>query len=170
MGLCFLFQTIKIRLDVLSSPRQLAASLTPTSTLIMSLEGALPESLFFDFVSAEEIKAVHELEVQGKPTYAFPYVSNVMMCVIRFFTRRSCYPREATVRLLCHFPITILDVHRYILLASVRQMPQTSSLVPSFLRQAANVPSLVMSMACSPRKPPLLLSPCPPMYPVHAPC
>jgi len=149
---------------------QLAASLTPTSTLIMSLEGALPESLFFAFVSAEEIEAVYELEVQGKPTYAFPYVSNVVMCVIRFFIRRSRYPREATVRLLCHFLITIPDVHRDTLLASVRQMPQTSSLVPSFLRQSANVPFLVMSMAYSPRKPPSLLSPCPPMYPVHAPC
>lgn len=37
----------------------------------MSLEGALPESIFFDLVSAEEIEAVHKLEVQGKHTLPF---------------------------------------------------------------------------------------------------
>jgi len=96
MGLCFLFQTNqdKIRYAIFS------ASLTPTSTLIMSLEGTLPESLFFDLVSAEEVKAVHEIEVQGKPTSTFPYIPHLMICVIRFFNRRSRHPREATVRLL----------------------------------------------------------------------
>ena len=69
----------------------------------MSLEGALPESIFFDLVSAEEVEAVHELEVQGEPTSPFPYVPHAMMPGIRFFTRRSRHPGEATVRLLCYF-------------------------------------------------------------------
>jgi hypothetical protein len=43
----------------------------------MSLEGALPESLFFGLVSAEEVEAVHELEVQGKPTSTSPYIPHV---------------------------------------------------------------------------------------------
>ena len=32
----------------------------------MSSEGPLPEGLFFDLVSAEEVEAVHLLEIQGK--------------------------------------------------------------------------------------------------------
>ena len=135
----------------------------------MSLEGALPESIFFDLVSAEEIEAVHKLEAQGKPTSPFPYVPHAMMRVIRVFTRRSRYPGDATVRLLCYF-LSPYDLYHDILLAFVRKkMPPTSFLVPSFLRQTANVPSLVMSMACSPRRPPSVLNPCPHMYPVHAP-
>ena len=40
----------------------------------MSLVAKLPESLFFDFVSAEEVETVHELEVQGKRTFVLPCV------------------------------------------------------------------------------------------------
>jgi hypothetical protein len=40
----------------------------------MPLAAASPESLFFDLVSSEEVEAVHELEVQGKPTSILPYV------------------------------------------------------------------------------------------------
>lgn len=29
---------------------------------------ALPEDIFFDLILAEEVEAVHKLEVQGKPT------------------------------------------------------------------------------------------------------
>jgi hypothetical protein len=56
-----------------------------------------PKAFFFDPVSlaAEEIEAVHKLEVQGKPTSPFPYVPHTMMRVIRFFTRRSRYTGEA---------------------------------------------------------------------------
>jgi hypothetical protein len=33
----------------------------------MSSATPLPEGLFFDLVSAEEVEAVHLLEIQGKP-------------------------------------------------------------------------------------------------------
>ncbi|KAI0288318.1 Mss4-like protein [Russula brevipes] len=39
----------------------------------MSSVTALPEGLFFDLISAEEVDAVHELETQGKPTSVFPH-------------------------------------------------------------------------------------------------
>jgi hypothetical protein len=40
----------------------------------MSLAAALPEGLFFDLVSAEEVETVHKLEVQGKRTFVLPSV------------------------------------------------------------------------------------------------
>ena len=38
------------------------------STLPMSAAAPLPEGLFFDLVSAEEVEAVHLIEIQGKST------------------------------------------------------------------------------------------------------
>lgn len=32
-----------------------------------SAMSSLPEGLFFDLVSTEEVEAVHQLEIQGKP-------------------------------------------------------------------------------------------------------
>jgi len=40
----------------------------------MSLVGPLPEGLFFDLVSAEEVEAVHLLEIQGKSPLILIYV------------------------------------------------------------------------------------------------
>jgi hypothetical protein len=48
------------------------------ATLAMSLTAALPENIFFDLVSAEEVETVHELEVQGKRTSVLPYVSDLI--------------------------------------------------------------------------------------------
>ncbi len=53
----------------------LAIETTIHSRLPMPLAAASPESPFFDLVSSEEVEAVHELEVQGKPTSILPYVS-----------------------------------------------------------------------------------------------
>jgi len=53
----------------------------------MSL-AALPESLFFDLVSAEEVEIVHEFEVQGKRISVLPYVPDV---TVRF---QAFHPRK----------------------------------------------------------------------------
>jgi hypothetical protein len=45
---------------------------------------ALPEGLFFDLISAEEVDAVHELEAQGKPTSVFPHVPYVIVHSLGF--------------------------------------------------------------------------------------
>jgi len=54
----------------------------------MSSAAALPESLFFDLVSAEEVENVHELEVQGKRTSVLPYVPYVTVRFQRFHPRK----------------------------------------------------------------------------------
>jgi hypothetical protein len=52
--------------------------------LAMSSVTALPEGLFFDLISAEEVDAVHELEVQGKPTSVFPHFPYVIVHSLGF--------------------------------------------------------------------------------------
>ena len=37
------------------------------SAMTHSAMSSLPEGLFFDLVSTEEVEAVHQLEIQGKP-------------------------------------------------------------------------------------------------------
>jgi len=50
----------------------------------MSSAARLPEGLFFDIVSAEEVEAVHRLEVQGKRALILIYV--LYNCALfRFF-------------------------------------------------------------------------------------
>lgn len=58
---------------------------------------SLPEGLFFDLVSTEEVEAVHQLEIQGKPSLI---LFNALLCnraFFRFLARRGCYHREAAV-------------------------------------------------------------------------
>jgi hypothetical protein len=52
----------------------------------MSSAAPLPEGLFFDLVSAEEVEAVHLLEIQGKPTLTLIYVLvlHVTVCSLGF--------------------------------------------------------------------------------------
>ena len=38
-----------------------------------SAMSSLPEGLFFDLVSTEEVEAVHQLEIQGKPSLILFY-------------------------------------------------------------------------------------------------
>jgi hypothetical protein len=56
----------------------------------MSSAGPLPEGLFFDLVSAEEVETVHLLEIQGKSPLILIYVLYVT-ALFRVFTRRSRY-------------------------------------------------------------------------------
>ena len=51
----------------------------------MSSAARLPEGLFFDIVSAEEVEAVHRLEVQGKPALILIYVF-YNCALFRFFS------------------------------------------------------------------------------------
>ena len=52
------------------------------------LVDTLPEGLIFDLVSAEEVEAVHLLEIQGKSPLILIYVLYVT-AFYRVFTRRS---------------------------------------------------------------------------------
>jgi hypothetical protein len=105
------------------------------NTLVMSVAATLPESLFFDLVSAEEVEAVHELEVQGKPTSVFPSVSDTTTHFQVFHPKKLLPLRNYGTFIF----FTVHDVHRDTPSAFVRKMPRTSSLVPSSLRQAASV-------------------------------
>jgi hypothetical protein len=40
----------------------------------MSSVAALPEGLFFDLISTEEVNSVYELEVKGEPTFILYHV------------------------------------------------------------------------------------------------
>ena len=50
----------------------------------MSLAAPLPEGLFFDLVSAEEVEAVHLLEIQGKPPLILIYALYVTVRSVGF--------------------------------------------------------------------------------------
>jgi hypothetical protein len=56
--------------------------------LAMSLAAALPENLFFDLVSAEEVETVHELESKGKRTSVLSYVPYVTLRFQGFHPRK----------------------------------------------------------------------------------
>lgn len=58
----------------------------------MSSATQLPEGLYFDLVLAEEVEAVHQLEIQGKLPLILSYVLYVTVA-LRFFSRRSGYHR-----------------------------------------------------------------------------
>ena len=111
------------------------------ASVAMSLAVALPERLFFDLVSAEEVEIVHELEVQGKRTSVLPYVPDVIVRFTGFSPEEAASIEQLRYNhflLLPYLAFTVITPS-----ASVRKMPQTSSLVPLFPRQAANVTSLV---------------------------
>lgn len=78
MGQYFLFQLIMIRLD-----DRLAQGFTHAYSA-MSSAVPLPEGLFFDLVSAEEVEAVHLLEIQGKPPLILIYVLYVTVRSLGF--------------------------------------------------------------------------------------
>ncbi len=50
----------------------------------MSSAAPLPEDLFFGLVSAEEVEAVYQLEVQGKPPLILIYVLYVTVRSLGF--------------------------------------------------------------------------------------
>jgi hypothetical protein len=105
----------------------------------------LPEDIFFDLVSADELQAVHELEVQGKPI-------SILSCLQEVPPLNSAFSQDSRLRK----PLPLSNYGMFSLLlpynrtkytcdtlsASVRQMLRTSSLAPSFPRQAVNAPSL----------------------------
>ena len=81
MGQNFLFQSNMIRLD-----NRTAQRFTHTHSAMSSAAAPLPEGLFFDLVSAEEVEAVHLLEIQGKPTLVLIYVLYVTVHSLGFST------------------------------------------------------------------------------------
>lgn len=50
----------------------------------MSSASPLPQSLYFDLVLAEEVEAVHQLEIQGKPFLILSYVLYVTVRSLGF--------------------------------------------------------------------------------------
>jgi ribosomal protein S18 acetylase RimI-like enzyme len=97
----------------------------------MSLATALPESLFFDLVSAEEVEAVHELEVQGRRTSVLPYVPFVTVRFQGFHPRKLLPLSNYGV---FTFFISILDVYRDITF-SLRQKNAPDLFLGAFVSQ-----------------------------------